>query len=419
MLLGHFFVKEEKTINLLYNRKPDESDMEYGLRLIIIKIEQKPDDLDWSDIVELLRLDIHKDSLRKAAAVTPYSGYAVMKYFKEKMYECLDTEQMQQLKEKELEIKKQTILMRDERNELNNKIREFARAEKIINIFKEIISEEVHPYECFTPTTLPSINSEKDMVIMLSDIHYGLMSNNSFNYYDTEVAKERLQKYLEKIFDIVELHEPKDCHLVLGGDLISGVIHSTIRSENMENVVTQIKEVSELISEFTFFLSGRFENVIVHHVPGNHSRVTQRKDDNDHGDYLDSLIPHYMKAALKHIGNICIDIEKDNYLDDEISCFWVRNNYFVAVHGQNDSVKNVLNNMTRMCGFIPDAVLLGHRHTNGLTTIDKTKVVECGSLSGTDSYCIENRLIGNPEQICFLVTEDSVIDCLYDIQLDE
>lgn len=71
-------------MNPKYERKEGETDFEYGLRLIEIKVEQKPDDLDWEDIVEAAGLDCHRDSLRKAASVTPYSGYAVAQYFKRK-----------------------------------------------------------------------------------------------------------------------------------------------------------------------------------------------------------------------------------------------------------------------------------------------------------------------------------------------
>ena len=72
-------------INPKYNKLENETDYEYGLRLISIKVEEKPDDLDWSDIVELLDLDCHKDSLRKAAAVTDFCGYKVMQYYKDKI----------------------------------------------------------------------------------------------------------------------------------------------------------------------------------------------------------------------------------------------------------------------------------------------------------------------------------------------
>ena len=39
-------------VNPKYERREGEADFEYGLRLIEIKVEQKPDDLDWEDIVE-------------------------------------------------------------------------------------------------------------------------------------------------------------------------------------------------------------------------------------------------------------------------------------------------------------------------------------------------------------------------------
>lgn len=61
-------------MNKTYMQKENESYMDYGLRLISIKAEDNPQDLDWSDIVEYLDLNCHPDSLRKAANVTCFSG---------------------------------------------------------------------------------------------------------------------------------------------------------------------------------------------------------------------------------------------------------------------------------------------------------------------------------------------------------
>ena len=52
-------------MNSKYLRKENEEDLDYAMRLIDIKKEERPDDLDWGDIVELLGLDLNKDSLRK------------------------------------------------------------------------------------------------------------------------------------------------------------------------------------------------------------------------------------------------------------------------------------------------------------------------------------------------------------------
>ena len=57
-------------MNPKYSQLENEDSYEYGLRLIETKIEQNPPDLEWSDIVDLLGLDVHYDSLRKAANVT-------------------------------------------------------------------------------------------------------------------------------------------------------------------------------------------------------------------------------------------------------------------------------------------------------------------------------------------------------------
>ena len=43
-------------VNPKYEQKDGEDLYEYGLRLIEIKMEQKPDDLDWEDIVEATQL---------------------------------------------------------------------------------------------------------------------------------------------------------------------------------------------------------------------------------------------------------------------------------------------------------------------------------------------------------------------------
>jgi hypothetical protein len=67
---------------------------------------------------------------------------------------------------------------------------------------------------------------------------------------------------------------------------------------------------------------------------------------------------------------------------------------------------------------LPDVCYLGHRHTNGLTTVDGVKVIESGCVDGMDSYCIDERLTGTAEQTVTVVTESKMIKALCDIQID-
>ena len=55
-----------------YAKKEYETKIDYLIRLVSIKLEEKPSDLDWQDIVDFTDLDCHYDSLRKAM---PFLNY--------------------------------------------------------------------------------------------------------------------------------------------------------------------------------------------------------------------------------------------------------------------------------------------------------------------------------------------------------
>ena len=56
------------------------------LQLLIDKVEGA-DDKSWEEMVSELGLSVHPDSLRKSFNGGRYSGYAVAKYYNEKLYE--------------------------------------------------------------------------------------------------------------------------------------------------------------------------------------------------------------------------------------------------------------------------------------------------------------------------------------------
>ena len=104
-----------------YDRRENESQFDYGMRLIEIKMEENPPELDWEDIVELADLGTHRDTLRKASQ-TEFGGYNVYKVMKEKLAELQcgeDKTELSKLREKigEFDIKKRQLQI--ERNGLN------------------------------------------------------------------------------------------------------------------------------------------------------------------------------------------------------------------------------------------------------------------------------------------------------------
>ena len=195
---------------------------------------------------------------------------------------------------------------------------------------------------------------------------------------------------------------------------MSGLIHETLRIENNENVIQQFIQVSSLLSEAISEISKHFHHVYVYVTPGNHSRVIANKEHSLRGENFDVLLPHYLKASLQNYKDIYIC---DNLKDCDVAIFEVRGNKVFGVHGDKDTTENVVQRFTMVFGVKPDIVLMGHRHTNALTTVYDTKVIQSGCLSGSDNYCLDRRLKNKPEQTISIVDETGLV-CLYDIKID-
>jgi hypothetical protein len=231
--------------------------------------------------------------------------------------------------------------------------------------------------------------------------------------FNEDVLKRRIEKYTSDILDIRGLHQSQDCYLVIG-EILSGLIHNNLRLQNNMDLMEQFKYVSELISAMLVRLAYNFNHVYVYTTPGNHSRVVARKEDALDGENMDVLLPFYLKAKMQNIDNISI---LDNTIEPEIAMFNIRGNNVFSAHGHKDSPATVVQNFTMMFGIKPNIVLLGHRHTNGLTTVYDTKVIESGCVSGSDDYAVSIRKTNKPEQTVSVIGDKGLI-CLYDIQLD-
>ncbi len=311
------------------------------------------------------------------------------------------------------EIKKEKQKLSDERVEYNRQIRQEARKESYADMIKRIICENVEPIK-FRDLSYHFINHEEaDLLCHLTDIHGGIYIHNWKNIFNEDVLKTRLEKYVNKIKDVRDKHGASNCYIVIG-EILSGLIHNNLRLQNNMDLMEQFKYVSELISSMLEDLSHYFENIYVYTTPGNHSRISPKKEDALDGENMDLLLPFYLKARLQNIPSIHIC---DNEIDPEIAIFDIRGNTIMAAHGHKDSPSSVVQNFTLMFEKRPDIVLLGHRHLNGLTTVYDTKVIESGCVSGTDQYAVSIRKVNRPEQTISVVNRDG-LECIYDIQLD-
>lgn len=378
-------------------------------------------DLGWTEVADLLNKELKNDVseyLNEAAYRKPYQQ--AKRFYESGVFNDLsEDEYLKELQDTKHEIRKEKQKLFDERTSLNKILREQGRIESMYDVVKRALDDYDPVQFRFEYVPHPWNESDNDLIIHLTDVHCGMNITSIMNTFNFDVLQERLKKYLKEILDIQRTYNSEKAYVILGGDMIHGLIHTNARIEAKENVVEQIMLVSDLVSNFVFELSKVFSRVEVYTTAGNHSRVTMNKEDSSRGENFDLLIPYVCRKELANVGNV---IFVDNDLDCDIASFMVRGHMVYATHGDKDTPKNVVYHMTqfsRKAGLpLPDICYLGHRHTNGLTTVDDVKVIESGCVDGMDSFAINGRYVGTPEQTVTVVTEDSRIKALCDIQID-
>lgn len=314
------------------------------------------------------------------------------------------------------ELEKAKIKLRDERIDYQKSLREEARIESLVELVERAMAKNIDAFD-YKPS--PIIDSNEDMIVCLSDLHAGIEVDNWWNTYNTNILRVRLHKYLDAIREIQELHQCKICNVVLGGDQISGLIHANLRLQNNENVIEQLKIAVTYIGEFIYTLQDWFEEINVYSVSGNHSRLNPNKEDHLKGEELDEMIPFCLELQFKKNEKVRICNEFAERIDSTISAFKTRGHkLFYIVHGDKDTPSNVVKNLTLMSGKKPDGIIMGHRHCNGLSTEYKVKIIQCGCVVGTDDYCVDKRISGEPEQCVIITSEKRAVKCLYDVGLD-
>lgn len=309
-------------------------------------------------------------------------------------------------------LKLEQVKARDERMALAKIYRETARVEEIKTLFEKTVV----PYDKNDFLNVVQYDrSGHDVIVCLSDLHTGAGIDSAWNKFDKEILKARLEIYLAQIINIVARHSAEKIHVLLLGDLINGHIHVNTRIQNNENSIAQAMTAAELVSNFVAVLYGVCQHIDVYSVSGNHSRVFPNKDEQVTGDELEALIPFYMKARLQNLAGVDVKTDK---LDPTFGGFKARNSLVMYAHGDKDSPANVVEHLTMMVKQPIDMVFLGHRHTNGLTTVHGTKVIESGCVCGSDSYAVGLRKYDVPQQTVAVINDDG-LECLYDVKLEK
>ena len=379
---------------------------EQNLQTLIDKVEGRLD-VGWEDVRDQIGADIHADSLRKAFATTAYGGYAVAKYLMDKTANELTDDMLARLQDKKNEEYKERVRLQDARREYNKELRAEARYENLVEIMRNMLSdmscEDLEPYG--SKHLYINDKCDKTAILMLSDWHYGALCDSQWNYYNTEVAENRVEQLTDKVIKYILNMSITDLVVEVNGDMIEGLISISGRVSSEESAVEQIIGVSKMLIKCINSFKPYVKSLKVVTTLGNHGRlVSDKKQQGYEHENFEMLIPEFLRMGLDKD----IQIIASQGLDFvQYEC----NGKIICLsHGHHDKVNSAINNMTKVYRVVPDEVHLGHYHHMSDLNDSNIHVVVNGGLKGIDDFGLKaTRCVTKPSQNFIVYGEDRMV----------
>ena len=401
-------------------RKIGESDIAYHKRLVYGKLEDKT--LSGVDYDELSRYLYGKQFSRDVARRLTYGSYRTLKIMDSEVANMPSKENLSfEIAEQTRELQKERQRYFDQRREYKKMLTEEGRREHLeaaLAVAAGKLDETVG--RIFPDATvvdyLNSIECGAEAVLVFSDWHYGMVTDNVFNKYNTEICTRRVAHVVHQAVNRLILHKCHKLHIVVLGDVMHGSIHTSARVASEELAADQLMQVSEILAQAIEYLSQYVEQTCVYTTYGNHARTIQNKKDSIHRDNMERIVPWWLRQRLKDNKDIVIVPESENEFIFIKAC----GHQLVAAHGDIDSVKTsprlLATLFQKKYGIDVECILLGDKHhRESFDEMDISAMI-CGSLCGTDDYANSKRLYSRPEQLLLIVTEDDGIDAEYRIK---
>lgn len=393
-----------------YQRKVNESEEEYIYRVCSDK------DIigSWEEVANIINKELNYE-YTESKYRKQYQAFTKM-LAGNKSFNGGSDEVYADIQRQRDELYKAKVQFFDQRREYNKLLTADARVDHIIGCLKESVDKLNYerPLEVHIPENIESY--DKEAVLCVSDVHYGMVTDNVWNVYNTDIARRRIEELTEKTIEHLVFHRPKVLNVLLLGDMAHGAIHVSARVQSEENVCDQIIQVSELIAQMINELSKWVPQVNVYSTYGNHMRTVQNIRESVHSDNMEKLIPWWLEQRLKDNANVTI-IPATYY---EFILLKVSGYNIVATHGDLDNFKSmgVLFNtlFNKQYGISVDYTISGDKHHHEEFEQLGVESTLVRSLCGTDDYANGKRLYSECGQTLMFFTPRDGKQCIYNIK---
>lgn len=308
-----------------------------------------------------------------------------------------------------IESEKEKIRYRDQKREYNKLIRNAGRWEHLVDTLTEGIQLFNPPQDIMAPT---KNSGDKELLILLNDIHLGMIIDNRFNKYNSEIAQERLNKVKQKVYNTVIKEDIQKLSIANLGDAIHGTIHISAKLQSEEDAIQQIIKVSEMLTSFVKSFLDMGIEVNYFNVKGNHGRLSKKGEEVSSEENFEALILTILDASLGAYPNYHSEGCRDGFIEVTIGKQKV-----ILTHGNFDSHATSAQRLPQLLGYLPNLICSGHVHHMLQKDFGTTLIEVSPSLSGLDEYATAGRYAGKAGQKMILF-EDGDISSTSTIYVD-
>lgn len=401
-------------------KRENESPLQYHKRLVYGKLVDKT--LADMDYTELSKLVYGQEYSSDVARRMMYGSKRTLELMdKEKIPSSTTDDLISEMDSKIVELRKERQRFFDQRREYNKLLTLSGRQEHLyealINSAGDLVNTVGKMYDGDIPD---KGTSDNEAVLILTDWHYGMKTDNVFNKYNTQICRERVKKVIDSAKNRLLLHKCKRLHIAILGDLYHGAIHTSARVASEELVCDQIMQVSEILAQSVGELSKYVDDVFVYMTYGNHGRTVQSKKDNIHRDNMERIIPWWLTERLAHMGVDNVIVTPDT--ETEFIFITAAGHELCASHGDIDIARTAPRLLSTLfqkkCGKNVEYILLADKHhRESFEELGVTAQI-CGALCGTDDYANEKRLYSTPSQLLLIVNPEDGVDAEYQIKCE-
>lgn len=249
------------------------------------------------------------------------------------------------------------------------------------------------------------------LIAVISDWHIGALVDIDINKYNYEVAQQRIEQYINEIYNIATEKRVYRIDVVYMGDIIEHAYMRPSQSFNSEFPVSeQMTKGAKLIIKVLTELSKRFF-VSYAGFGGNHDRLEGDKKKAIDGDNAMVVVNEMVKLFIEsaNIENL-IYRPSGKFSNSLIN---VNGKNFKFVHGDKES-KNDFNKLAKHSDRDKvhyDVIVYGHFHHYLALEIGYGKwEIRCGSIKGADEFSESLGVSSSPSQLAIIVGENGAIE---------